>query len=152
MTKRNTRRNKAAAALPLWKSYESHATRGNTRANRKMKHANNYLEWHNQAKNILKKAQLNTQMLGIAGRAAAAFGNEPASSLPAKASAQERSAAIRKRLLNELGNLKNSNKNRRNTLKRALREYGAAIPNLEQEGGGCSACAAAAAAGAFPKL
>jgi DNA repair ATPase RecN len=113
-----------------------------------MKNMNNMAEWHNQAQTVLKKAQMNSEMLSAMGRAHAAFGNESASSLPKAASKRERNTVTRRRLMDELMDLEgkkkqnNANKNRIANLKTALREYTANIENLR--GGGCSACSAGA--------
>lgn len=103
-----------------------------------MKNAENLAEWHNQIKNVLKQQQRESELLGISGRARAAFNGNNKSSLPAAASKAERNAATYQRLMGELaslegrGHLSNANKKRVANLQRAVKEY---APNLQIGGG-----------------
>jgi hypothetical protein len=103
--------------------------RGNTRSNRGMKNKNNWPAWHSQMDNILKRAQMNSEQLRVAGKAANAYGNQPASSLPPAANKAERNAATRRRLMDELVDLEmkkhrsNENNSRIRNLKYALSRF-----------------------------
>lgn len=116
----------------------SHDIRGSTRSNRRVKNPNSLKEWHTQIQNVIKQQQRESELLGISGRAHAAFHGNTKSTLPARASKAERNAATYQRLIGELaslegrGHLSNANKNRRNTLRNAVREY---APNLQFGGG-----------------
>ncbi len=70
-----------------------------------MKNKNNSPAWHSQMDNILKRAQMNSEMMRVAGKAANVYGHQPASSLPPAASKAERNAAARRRHLDELVDL-----------------------------------------------
>lgn len=127
--KNKTRKSRGSKnnALPMWSEMRSHV-RGNTRSNRRMKNANNWPAWHSQVNTILKRAQMNSEQLRVAGKVANVYGNKLASSLPPAASRAERNAFTRRRLLNDLVDLEmkkshtNENKGRIRNLKHALSE------------------------------
>jgi hypothetical protein len=127
-TRKSTQKNKNTNPFKQMVGMRSLA-RGSTRSNRRMKTAKNFAAWHNQIQNVLKQQHRETELLGISGRAHAAFHGNAESTLPAHATKAERNAAIYQRLMSELASLEvrghhsNANKRRMANLRHAVREY-----------------------------
>ncbi len=101
-----------------------------TRSNRRMAHAQNWKEWHSQARSALNEAHMNKESLNALGRAYNAFGNMPKATLPGRSTLRQRNAATHNRARKELRNLENkknlteNNRNRMRTLRQIMRNHG----------------------------